>query len=91
MDIVELRQKEQTETTCTLKENFMCQLLAHRALGGIEVKELKAQAIKLGVLTEEHLSCCIGIDDAVNELIREDRARIALIGDDIYLWLHDTD
>lgn len=82
MSIVEEMQRADQEMTALLKENFMHQLLAFRAMGGIAVKLLKEAAVRTGACHDT-----FDISRAVNELVKEEKVTIQFIGDSPYLWL----
>ncbi|OHA06840.1 MAG: hypothetical protein A2934_00555 [Candidatus Sungbacteria bacterium RIFCSPLOWO2_01_FULL_47_10] len=82
MDIVEESRRFERERTAEVKENFIHQLSANHACGGMTVKTLKYEAVK-GRICNEYFD----ISDAVSELIREEKATLQFVGGDVYLWL----
>lgn len=82
MGIVEEGQQANKEMTARTKENFMHQLLATQSIGGRMIEMLKAAAVQTRTCNST-----FDISDAVNELIRERKVIIQLIGDEPYLWL----
>lgn len=80
VDFVEQAQKERKKMTVELKENLLHQLLAARCPVGITTLKTGAQR---AILYCEHYS---DLDDAVNELIKENKVTLHFIDEDeLYL------